>query len=307
MIAQRERAQPGKGVAAGAPAQRQRGELKPEPTRSTTRGIIAYLLIAFGLAWTVWITLGALGIPASNPLFLIGVFAPALATVVVRRWVTREGFGDAGLLPNLRRSWPYYLVAWLWPLPVFGAALLIAPLAGFPILENVSPNILPAAMTALAATFLLWGEEFGWRGYLQIRLYADRPLLAALATGAIWGVWHYPGVVTGLAPNHHGLLGLLLYPFYAILFSIILGWLQLRTGSAWAPSLAHAANNFLLAVGLSGALFSYEPGNGDLVLSPQGLCFLIPMLALCVWIVLSGRLRPAKASASPADPQRTRE
>ncbi len=43
--------------------------------------------------------------------------APAIACFVVRRWVTREGFGDAGLRPNLRR-WPLYLLALAWPFAV---------------------------------------------------------------------------------------------------------------------------------------------------------------------------------------------
>jgi membrane protease YdiL (CAAX protease family) len=39
-------------------------------------------------------------------------------------------------------------------------------------------------ITALLVTPILWGEEFGWRGYLQLRLLGQRPLLAAIATGA---------------------------------------------------------------------------------------------------------------------------
>ncbi len=86
---------------------------------STTRGVFAYLLIAFGVAWTVWIPLWLAGVPGSSDLFntgmLIGLLGLPIAAFVVRRWVTREGFGDAGLWPNIRRAWPYYLFAWLWP------------------------------------------------------------------------------------------------------------------------------------------------------------------------------------------------
>ena len=97
------------------------------------KGIIAFLLIAFGL----------LGLPVEIPI-LLGVpdgahllsivwpliaFAPAVACFVVRKWVTREGFADAGLRLNLRK-WPYYLVAWFLPLVVIGCIALLAPLFG---------------------------------------------------------------------------------------------------------------------------------------------------------------------------------
>ena len=40
-------------------------------------------------------------------LILPGAFAPALAAYLVRAFVTREGFADAGLKPGLRRWRPY--------------------------------------------------------------------------------------------------------------------------------------------------------------------------------------------------------
>ena len=74
-----------------------------------------------------------IGPSVDNPLFqlaiLPGAFAPAVATIVVRKWVTREGFGDAGLGLNLRR-WRYYLVGWSLPLLVVSAIVLLTALLG---------------------------------------------------------------------------------------------------------------------------------------------------------------------------------
>lgn len=87
-----------------------------------TKGIVSYIVLAFGLAWIMWEIAIQLGIGPGHTLFqlavLPGAFAPAIAAIIVRQWITREGFGDAGLRPNLRSKWPYYLVAWLLPLPV---------------------------------------------------------------------------------------------------------------------------------------------------------------------------------------------
>ncbi len=73
------------------------------------KGVLAYLGLSFGLAWLLWEAVFRLGLGPGNPLFqlaiLPGAFAPAVAALIVRAWVTREGFGDAGWRPNLRRAW----------------------------------------------------------------------------------------------------------------------------------------------------------------------------------------------------------
>jgi len=106
------------------------------------KGVIAYLLIAFGMAWACWEVPIRLGISISNALFfktalLVGAFAPAIAAFVVRKWITREGFADAGLRLNLRK-WPYYLVALLLPLVVVGCIVVLAPLFGIGAMPQTS-------------------------------------------------------------------------------------------------------------------------------------------------------------------------
>ncbi len=74
---------------------------------SKNKGIAAYLLITFGMAWILWEVPIQLGLSPHNPLFqlavLPGAFAPATAAFVVRKWITKEGFSDAGLRPNLNK------------------------------------------------------------------------------------------------------------------------------------------------------------------------------------------------------------
>lgn len=89
----------------------------PRVVRTGDEGAITtFLALAFGLAWVPFLAqvdgLGTVG-PILMPV------APAIACIVVRRWVTREGFEDAGLRPRLRH-WPIYLIALLWPV---GAAI----------------------------------------------------------------------------------------------------------------------------------------------------------------------------------------
>ena len=212
------------------------------------RGVVAFLALAFGLAWIPFLAI-PLGLPSYGTVLM--PFAPAIACFVVRKWVTREGFGDAGLRPNLRR-WPLYLLALAWPFAVHPIRVLLAQLLGtappgftFP-WGLAAPNplsLLTWALLPIAAAPILFGEEFGWRGYLQVRLLADKPMLATVATGVIWGVWHYPLALLGGGPVPDVALSLLLYPLGTTVSSILFGWLRLRTGDVWAPSVAHAVNN----------------------------------------------------------------
>jgi membrane protease YdiL (CAAX protease family) len=212
------------------------------------RGILAFVAIAFGLAWLPF----APTLVGSDPIGLILMpFAPAIAAVVVRRWVTREGFGDAGLRPNLGH-WPLYALAATWPVATtllsIGAAwiLRLTP-GGFDLPWGKTapelPTLLGWMFLSLVAAPIFLGEELGWRGYLQVRLLADRPVHAAVATGLIWGVWHTPMILTGGQRTENKWLMLALFPFVAVVLSLFFGWLRAVTGDVWAGSVAHASNN----------------------------------------------------------------
>ena len=283
--------------------------------KTNRKGIIAFLLIAFGIAWANWEIVIRLGISTDNRLFKLaafpGAFAPAIAAFIVRKWITREGFADAGLRLNLRK-WPYYLVAWLLPLVVVGCMVVLAPLFGFgkadfsfargisylmqsgvPASRLRYPMLLVGAWVfgVFFAVPINFGEEFGWRGYLQLRLFPGAPVLSAIATGVIWAVWHYPLTLRGFNYPDHPLMGsLLVFPVTAILLSIIFRWLNLQTGSVWSSSLAHSATN---VIGGGVFLLLFGGGNNSLFLSPAGMLAWIPLGALSAWIVLAGQLKAA--------------
>src|SRR5262245_8542216 len=146
-----------------------------------------------------------------------GACCPALATFIVRKWITREGFDDLKLRLSGGR-WLLYVLALLMPLVVvaamagLGMALglgapdlsLATAIAAQPVGRDLSmmqglgllvvPQVL---LAAVISTPVLFGEEFGWRGFLQRRLFPNSPVAAALVTGLIWGVWHYPLILRG--------------------------------------------------------------------------------------------------------------
>jgi hypothetical protein len=113
-----------------------------------TRGVVAYLLLVFGLAWSlIFVARLLLGLSLENSLVQIPIaFSPAIAAVIVRGWITKEGFADAGLALRLRRGWAYYLVAWLFPLIAVGVVIGLATVLGIsrPNLSQLG-NLFPGA------------------------------------------------------------------------------------------------------------------------------------------------------------------
>lgn len=116
------------------------------------------------------------------------------------------------------------------------------------------------------------------------------PALAAVACGLIWGVWHYPLILAGYQYPDDRLAGLLVFPVSTVFLSILFGWLQARTGSVWAPSLAHAATN---AVGASLTVLWFLGGPDWLLVSYVGILAWVPFGLLSAWIVARGQLGPA--------------
>ena len=231
--------------------------LAPHPTTVLTRRLVrpcdalpvaTFLVLAFGLAWLPFLAQTA-GLGPVGPVLM--PVAPAIACIVVRRWVSREGFADAGLRPRLRH-WPVYLLALAWPLgavvcsTVVAWALRLGPtdhaLSAHPALPSWSMLAVWAGASILVAPVVL-GEELGWRGYLQLRLFPARPLAAALATGFIWGIWHYPLILSSGEPTDNLGLTLVALPIGTMTFSVFLGWVRSVSGSVWATSVAHASNN----------------------------------------------------------------
>jgi CAAX protease family protein len=276
-----------------------------------TKGVLTFLLISFGLAWgAVFVAYSVLGMSLADPLVQLTMalpmaFSPAIAAVIVRRWVTREGFRDAGLAPRVRAAGFYYLVAWIGPVLVLAATVGLATVLGLyrPDFSPV-PQFIPGMQPGLAALLLLvvpvvvvpafWGEEFGWRSYLQQRV-SRRPVPAAVITGIIWSVWHYPLVFTDYAEYSNPLLGIVTWTLTIIPQAIILAWLFLRSGSVWVPCLAHAGNNMILGT-LSAALLVDA---GGLDPSTVELLELIPLAAICAWILLTGQLAAPSDSGEP--------
>ncbi|WP_330342519.1 CPBP family intramembrane glutamic endopeptidase [Streptomyces sp. NBC_00557] len=280
---------------------------QPAAARDVPRkGVTAFLALSFGGTW-LWLLVAraGLGLEPLNPLLqLPGFCMPGIAAIAVRRWVTREGFTDAGLRPRFRQAWRFYAVAWVGPPLVAGATLAMSAAVGLWHPDYSGPGGIPGPkevgavlalmLVAAVLTPLYAGEEFGWTGYLRPRLFAGRTAPSAVVTGLIWAVWHFPLAFIGYVDFSNVVVGLLVWALSFQLQEIILLWLYQRSGSVWVPSLAHAGNNMVLFLILGSALDKTGPGP----VAPL-LMALAPLAAICAWIIGGGRLSRDRRVSEP--------
>lgn len=161
--------------------------------------ILLFLAFSFGIPWISALVISQSSLMKTNPIQacsianVIFISFPWLANIATRL-LTKEGWKNLWLKPNIRHGWRYYLAAWSLPL----LATIIGGLAFYLIFPNsFDPNLLAVRKltesSPLAATINPWvlllsitgslffisapinsiasmGEEFGWRAYLLQKL-----------------------------------------------------------------------------------------------------------------------------------------
>lgn len=81
--------------------------------------------------------------------------------------------------------------------------------------------------------FYGYGEEIGWRGFLQTELQRRHSALtAAGAVAAVWAAWHLP--LFGITPTYRAMpaVGFVGFAVSILIGALVLGWLYLRSGGS---------------------------------------------------------------------------
>ena len=268
-----------------------------------------YIALAFGISWATGLVIYLTGGLDDSPIYPIAgtqislalillatgyMFGPALANVLTRL-LTKEGKKGLNLRPEFdSRRWVYFILAWVLPglLVIVGGVLYFLVFPGYfdtqlstlteqmgavDGLSNINPWVIVLIQTlqAILISPLLnaiptFGEEFGWRGYLQPKLMPLGGRKAILLTGVIWGVWHWPVILMGYnyGTDYFGapFLGPLAMVWFTLTLSAIFGWLTIKAESVWPAVIAHGAINGIAAIGVI-----FVKGNPDPLLGPTPL------------------------------------
>ena len=285
-----------------------------ENTKLETKRILFFLIITFSITWGYCLLVlypvingeNLSGVPtiAAQLLTAACMFFPSIG-VLLTRLITKEGFQNSWLRPNLKKNLLTYLLAWFGPGiltllgmglyflvfkgsfdPHFGYFVKTMEASGAPMEELPIPLSLLMVVQFLQGFFLApamnfvtcFGEEWGWRGYLLPKMskkFSTVPML--LITGVIWGLWHAPLTIIG----HNYGVGYPGFPFTGIgmmcLFCTVMGvfmsYITLKTKSCIPAILAHGAINGIAAMGI---YLTADGGNPFIGPAPTGIIGMIP-------------------------------
>jgi uncharacterized protein len=196
----------------------------------------------------------------------------------LRWWAGREAMAGVGLSWGKLR---YYLVFGVAIIAYYVLQALLNALFGLgsghlvllPAYGGLSPalftllgTVQSVLLAPILAIVIAFGEEYGWRGYLQNELFKMGRVKGVLLLGVIWGAWHWPLILMGYNYPGYPLLGLLLMALYTTGLAVVLGYAVLKSGSVLLSSFLHALNNqvvaFLIAIGfkMNNPAFSFYIG-----------------------------------------------
>jgi membrane protease YdiL (CAAX protease family) len=241
----------------------------------------------------------------AKSILLLVMWVPAIVTIFIKKF-SKEGFNDVGFrIGNLK----YYLLAFLLilftvPLEVFLSLLLgvaqyndkfltisqgavqlgedwkFALLFGF---KNLSlpffllNNLVSMLVASIIGIIFAFGEELGWRGFLQNKLFSNMGITSGvIILGLIWGFWHLPVNLMGLQPTANPQLSaFVLFPLFTICFSVIFAWFYIKSKSIFLVSFLHSANNSINAPLI------------EKILVPKGNPLCRDLTSLAFWLIIA--------------------
>jgi len=259
--------------------------------------MLVFIYLALGGEWVI---------PGSLIVATTYMFIPMIVTILIQKVMYKEPLKES--LDISFKLNPWFLIAWL--LPVFisfaalGASLLLPGVEYSPemagIFERFESALSPEQLEQIKAqtdAFPLhpfwigllqglvagitvnavagFGEELGWRGFLQKELGYLGFWKSSIVIGLIWGIWHAPIILQGHNYPENPQAGIFMMVIFTLLLSPIFSYVRLKAQSVIAAAIIHGSLN--ATVGLPLMLIK---GGNDLIVGVTGLAgFIVLALA----------------------------
>jgi membrane protease YdiL (CAAX protease family) len=214
--------------------------------------LLAFFLLTFAVTWVTWLASTALTGPGNvgffgvrGPVFLLGVFAPALVALALT--AHSEGRrGVAALVARIGRwqvgaRWYVFAVGYMAAVKLAAAMIHRTAIGTWPPFGDTPWVLMLAAI--LVSTWVQAGEEIGWRGYALPRLAKHLGLgTASVVLGGIWALWHLPlFFLTNTGSDGQSFP---VYLLHVASVSVAMAWLYWKTdGSLLLVMVMHASVN----------------------------------------------------------------
>lgn len=255
---------------------------------------LIYLYLALGGKWVM---------PGSLIVTIAYMFVPMTVAIVLQRAVYRQPLSEPlGVSFKLNR---WFTVAWLLPaamaLATLGVSLLYpsvefsSEMAG--LMERLKSALTPdqfqqmQKQTVLLPIHPFWialaqgliagptvnavagfGEELGWRGFLQRELGGLGFWKSSALIGFIWGVWHTPIILQGHNYPQHPEVGVAMMTAFTILLAPIFSYVRIKARSVIAAAVLHGSLN-----ATAGLAIMVVKGGDDLTTGMTGVAGFITL------------------------------
>jgi membrane protease YdiL (CAAX protease family) len=233
--------------------------------RTTSRWFIYY----YFLMTLVFLAAAIAGLAQPSLINTIsGILLPfslvGLVLLPVLRWRGGpQSFAGAGMAFGKIRLWLLYGLGLVL---FYGLQTLLNYVFKMGTLADITKMYPPGAAVAmpqgalLASSFLTmvligpflgliitFGEEYGWRGFLQSELVRLGRIRGVGLLGIIWGVWHWPIIWMGHNYPGEPVLGSLLMTGWMVALSYFLAYAVFKSKGVWTAAYLHALSNQTLA------------------------------------------------------------
>jgi membrane protease YdiL (CAAX protease family) len=260
-----------------------------------------FIGLTYFFSWIIVIIFLATGNSWNSPYTLIiliaFMFVPSIIAVFLQKRVCKEPLKEPlGISFKLNR---YFLVAWLLPpaiaIATLGISLLFPGIEYTPgmegMIERFGSTLKTAQLEELQRQIVespihpFWiallqglvagptinaiagfGEELGWRGFLQKELNKIDFWKSSMIIGIVWGIWHAPIILQGHNYPQHPSIGVFMMIIFTLLLSPIFSYIRIKAKSVIAAAIIHGSLN--ATVGL--AIMPIRGGD-DLTVGVTGL------------------------------------
>lgn len=271
------------------------------PEKIDRRKVLLFLGLTFAADWLMaglfYLFGGRLDTTPAVVMAIAYMLVPMIMAVVVQKFVYHRPLKEPlGISFRLN---PWWLAAWFIP-PViafgaFGVSLLFRSVSYSPEMAGIyehfarvfSPEqiqeirrkqellpfhpiwfalvqglIIGPTLNAVAG----FGEELGWRGFLQNELSPMGFWASSALIGLIWGVWHLPLILMGHNYPEHPVPGVFLWTVNCVFLGIVFSYVRVRAKSVVAAAVMHGTYNATASL----AIILIVGGN-DLITGVQGV------------------------------------
>lgn len=259
---------------------------------------LIFIFLVLALSWGTALLL--FSNPKTIELFPLGMLIPAIVGIILNS-IQHKSIKKVFKPITTRLNIKSILFSIIYPLLFIGMVAVIVSLTGIAKFNSDKLSDLatfPSIATIIIGFFLMFGEEYGWRGFLLKKLATVKgKIYSAIIVGIVWALWHGP-IVYGLAihTNMENPLLLSLIQMGAVfVFSIPFAYSYFLTNNILPPMIFHFVWNFYNPMVL-GNIYRNQSGiieGNMLYINGEGLAGIVLGLAFIIWYINKYKKEPS--------------